>query len=117
MPVYRYDVRRDDEVVATGHLSHKRSIQVGETLEIDRSFVRQLDESEHSRKLVASVVQLAHTLGLAPLAEGVETEDQRRFLVERGCRYGQGFLFSRPLRTDQFKAFYDREQRTKRRIA
>jgi diguanylate cyclase len=86
-------------------------------LKIDRSFVRELTESEHSRKLVASIVQIAHTLGLEPLAEGVETEDQRRFLVERGCRYGQGFLFSRPLPRDQVKAFYDREQRTNRRVA
>ena len=72
----------------------------------------ELSESEHARNLVASVVQLAHTLGLEPLAEGVETEEQRRFLVEHGCRYGQGFLFSRPLPTEELKAFYDREQGT-----
>jgi diguanylate cyclase (GGDEF)-like protein/PAS domain S-box-containing protein len=102
----------------TGHSSLGRLNQTWvHMLKIDRSFVRELTESEHSRKLVASIVQIAHTLGLEPLAEGVETEDQRRFLVERGCRYGQGFLFSRPLPRDQVKAFYDREQRTNRRVA
>jgi EAL domain-containing protein (putative c-di-GMP-specific phosphodiesterase class I) len=80
-------------------------------LKIDRSFVMQLGESEQACNLVASVVQLAHTLGLEPLAEGVETEEQRKFLVEIGCRYGQGFLFSRPLPEDQIKPFYDGEQR------
>jgi diguanylate cyclase (GGDEF)-like protein/PAS domain S-box-containing protein len=76
-------------------------------LKIDRSFVRELGESDHARNLVASVVQLAQSLGLEPLAEGVETEEQRSFLVDQGCRYGQGFLFSRPLPTDQVQRFYD----------
>jgi diguanylate cyclase (GGDEF)-like protein/PAS domain S-box-containing protein len=76
-------------------------------LKIDRSFVEDLGESEHARNLVASVVQLAQTLGLEPLAEGVETEEQRRFLVEHGCRYGQGFLFSRALPREQIKPFYE----------
>jgi diguanylate cyclase (GGDEF)-like protein/PAS domain S-box-containing protein len=80
-------------------------------LKIDRSFVQELGESEHARNLVASVVQLAHTLGLEPLAEGVETEQERRFLLDQGCRYGQGFLFSRPLPTEQIKPFFEREQR------
>ena len=86
-------------------------------LKIDRSFIRELGESEHAQNLVASVVQLAHKLGLEPLAEGVETEEQRRFLVEHKCRYGQGFLFSRPLPTHEVKAFYDGEQRSNREVA
>jgi diguanylate cyclase (GGDEF)-like protein/PAS domain S-box-containing protein len=102
----------------TGHSSLGRLNQNWvHMLKIDRSFVQELTESEHARKLVASVIQLAQTLGLEPLAEGVETEDQRRFLVEHGCRYGQGFLFSRPLPQDEVKAFYEGEQRPGRRVA
>jgi len=86
-------------------------------LKIDRSFVQESTESEHARNIVASVVQLAHTLGLEPLAEGVETEEQRRFLIEHGCRYGQGFLFSRPLPTHELKAFYDEAQGNNRNVA
>jgi diguanylate cyclase (GGDEF)-like protein/PAS domain S-box-containing protein len=86
-------------------------------LKVDRSFVQELPESDHACNLVSSVVRLAHSLGLEPLAEGVETEEQRRFLVENGCRYGQGFLFSRPLPTDQIKPFYDGEQRNQRDVA
>ena len=86
-------------------------------LKIDRSFVQELEDSEHSRNLIASVVQLAQRLGLEPLAEGVETEEQRRFLVDQGCVYGQGFLFSRPLPTDQIRSFYELEQRSSRDVA
>jgi diguanylate cyclase (GGDEF)-like protein/PAS domain S-box-containing protein len=86
-------------------------------LKIDRSFVQELPVSEHACNLVSSVVRLAQSLGLEPLAEGVETEEQRRFLVDNGCRYGQGFLFSRPLPTDEIKPFYDGERGNRRDVA
>lgn len=102
----------------TGHSSLGRLNQSWvNMLKIDRSFVQELGESEHARNIVASVVQLAHTLGLEPLAEGVETEAQRSFLVDHGCRFGQGFLFSRPLPTDQVSTFYNREQHGNREVA
>jgi EAL domain-containing protein (putative c-di-GMP-specific phosphodiesterase class I) len=47
--------------------------------------------------MVTAIVQLADGLGMTSLAEGIETEDERRFLTERGCRLGQGFVFSRPV--------------------
>jgi EAL domain-containing protein (putative c-di-GMP-specific phosphodiesterase class I) len=86
-------------------------------LKIDRSFVQDLPGSEHACKLVASVIQLAHTLGLEPLAEGVETEEQRRFLLQYDCRYGQGFLFSRPVPGTEIKAVYERGHKPDRRVA
>jgi EAL domain-containing protein (putative c-di-GMP-specific phosphodiesterase class I) len=86
-------------------------------LKIDRSFVRDLPGDEHARKLVASIVQLAHTLGLEPLAEGVETEEQRRFLLETECRYGQGFLFSRPVPEHEIETFYLGYDRSDREVA
>ncbi len=86
-------------------------------LKIDRSFVGQLSETEHARNLVASVVQLAHSLGLEPLAEGIETEEQRRFLIDSGCQYGQGFLFSRPVPTDEIEPLYHREHQNRRDVA
>jgi EAL domain-containing protein (putative c-di-GMP-specific phosphodiesterase class I) len=86
-------------------------------LKIDRSFVQGLPDNEHARKLVASIVQLAHTLGLEPLAEGVETEEQRRFLLENGCRYGQGFLFSRPVPEHEIETIYNGYERTDLEVA
>jgi EAL domain-containing protein (putative c-di-GMP-specific phosphodiesterase class I) len=47
--------------------------------------------------MVKAIVQIAHTLGVTPLAEGIETEAQWKFLVENDCRLGQGYHFSRPV--------------------
>ena len=106
------------DVFGTGYSSLGRLNQTWvNMLKIDRSFIRDLNDSEHARKLVASVIQLAHTLGLEPLAEGVETDEQRQFLLEHNCRYGQGFLFSRPVPAHEIKAVYERGQRTDRQVA
>jgi diguanylate cyclase (GGDEF)-like protein/PAS domain S-box-containing protein len=79
----------------TGHSSLARINQLAiNTLKIDRSFVRGIPEERGAGVLVAGIVQLARTLGLEPLAEGVETEGQRGFLIDRRCAMGQGFLFS-----------------------
>ena len=64
------------------------------TLKIDRSFIADLPADRSAAVLVTSIVQLAQNLGLQPLAEGIETEEQHAFLVAHGCPLGQGFLFS-----------------------
>ncbi len=48
---------------------------------------------------------MAHKLGLKVIAEGVETEEQRRLPTEIGCDYGQGYLFSKPLPAEQFERY------------
>ena len=57
--------------------------------------------------MVAAIIGLARTLGLVPLAEGIETPEQLRFLTERGCPLGQGFHFSRPVPADQIAGLYE----------
>jgi EAL domain-containing protein (putative c-di-GMP-specific phosphodiesterase class I) len=47
--------------------------------------------------MVRAIIQLAKSLGTTPLAEGIETEEQWRFLADNGCSVGQGFLFARPM--------------------
>ena len=80
----------------TGHSSLSRLSQMMvTTLKIDRSFVHDLPGDHNAAVLVSAIVQLARKLGLQPLAEGIETEEQRRFLVDEGCIFGQGFLFSK----------------------
>jgi EAL domain-containing protein (putative c-di-GMP-specific phosphodiesterase class I) len=56
--------------------------------------------------MVRAIIQLAHGLGMTPLAEGIETEEEWRFLVEQGCRLGQGFYFCRPAPADDILARY-----------
>jgi diguanylate cyclase (GGDEF)-like protein/PAS domain S-box-containing protein len=80
----------------TGYSSLERLTQMAvTTLKIDRSFIADLSE-DHARVLVSAMIQMADGLGLQPLAEGIETEDQRTFLLEQGCPLGQGYLFSKP---------------------
>jgi len=91
----------------TGHSSLGRLSQMRvTTLKIDRSFVSGLPDDPNSAVLVTSMIQLAGSLGLSPLAEGIETEEQRRFVLERGCELGQGFLFSRPVPAEEIPPLY-----------
>ena len=79
----------------TGHSSLSRLSQMMvTTLKIDRSFVHDLPTDRSAVVLVSAIIQLARNLGLQPLAEGIETEEQRAFLLAEGCVFGQGFLFS-----------------------
>jgi EAL domain-containing protein (putative c-di-GMP-specific phosphodiesterase class I) len=66
-------------------------------LKIDRSFVRDLLVNRGAEALATAILEFCLNLGLTPLAEGVETEEQRRFLTERGCTLGQGYWLGRPL--------------------
>ncbi|MEJ7714182.1 MAG: EAL domain-containing protein [Thermoleophilaceae bacterium] len=68
-----------------------------EILKIDRSFVARLPEDPTAAAMVTAMIELARGLGLQAVAEGIETEAQLEFLVERRCALGQGFLFSRPV--------------------
>jgi EAL domain-containing protein (putative c-di-GMP-specific phosphodiesterase class I) len=95
----------------TGHssLSRLNQMQVT-TLKIDRSFVCDLPADPSAAVLVSSIIQLASNLGLQPLAEGIETEEQRRFLVEHGCPLGQGFLFSKAVPAAQIVGLYHQQR-------
>ena len=66
-------------------------------LKIDKYFVRRSSESEDGLGLLRTIAGMADALGLDVVAEGVETEAQQQLLTELGCRYGQGYLFSRPV--------------------
>ena len=66
-------------------------------LKVDRSFVQGLHINSSDRVIAASIIQLAHALGLRVTAEGVETAQQREFLVEQQCEELQGYLFSAPI--------------------
>ena len=70
-------------------------------LKIDRSFIRGLPELDTARMLVTAIMYLAKGFGLQVIAEGVETEGQREFLLESDCRYAQGYLFSPAVPADE----------------
>ena len=74
-----------------------------DVLKIDRGFVDQISENSQNRVIVRSTLNLAHDLGLSVVAEGVETAQQRDWLVEQGCDELQGYLFSKPVPEDEFE--------------
>jgi EAL domain-containing protein (putative c-di-GMP-specific phosphodiesterase class I) len=66
-------------------------------LKIDRSFVSGLPSDRHDSAIVCATLEMAHQVGMEVTAEGVETETQAAFLLERGCELLQGFLYAEPL--------------------
>jgi EAL domain-containing protein (putative c-di-GMP-specific phosphodiesterase class I) len=73
-------------------------------LKIDQSFVRDLGIDNSDKAIVCTIIAMAHNLHLDVIAEGVETEEQRQFLLDNGCTHYQGYLFSKPVPIDQFEA-------------
>lgn len=90
-------VALDDFGTGYASLQHLRLFPI-DVIKIDRSFVCTTVHSENDAdKIAHSIVSLGQSLDKLVIAEGVETDEQRRRLIEFGCRTGQGYLFSRPL--------------------
>jgi diguanylate cyclase (GGDEF)-like protein len=94
----------DDFGTGFSGLSYLRRLPA-DIIKIDRSFVGDLPAGRSATTLITSIVELARTLGLDVVAEGVETEEQRRALRELGCPWAQGYLFARPEPADRCAAF------------
>ncbi|MDG4833225.1 EAL domain-containing protein [Solwaraspora sp. WMMD1047] len=76
-----------------------------DVIKLDRSFAETVATSRRQRLLVEGVLRLAATLGLEIIAEGVETEVERAVLMDMGCAYAQGYLFSRPVREPELASW------------
>lgn len=92
------DVKLGIDDFGTGYssLSYLNRFPVN-TLKIDRSFVWRMEDSPQDRAIIRTILELAHTLGLDAIAEGVETPEQLAQLRQLGCDIGQGYWFAKPL--------------------
>lgn len=91
----------DDFGVGYSSLAQIKGFPI-DTLKVDRSFIRNLPESDHDRAITEAIINMARTLSLTVIAEGVETEAQESFLRGIACDESQGFYFSRPSTAEAF---------------
>lgn len=102
--LHEHGIRMSIDDFGTGYssLNHLKRFKVYK-LKIDQSFVRNITDDPEDMAIVSAIISLAGSLGLQTIAEGVETEGQLKFLLERGCNEVQGFYFSKPLTVAQFE--------------
>ena len=96
----------DDFGTGYSSLSYLQRLPI-DVLKLDRSFVHAACSEPRAKAVIVAVIGIADALGLAVTAEGVETVEQEQLLRGAGCRYGQGYLYARPIPLDALHALID----------
>jgi diguanylate cyclase (GGDEF)-like protein/PAS domain S-box-containing protein len=99
----------DDFGTGYSSLSYLQRLPISQ-LKIDRSFVRDILNSASDAAITRTIISLAHTMGLAAIAEGVETPEQFALLAELGCDAYQGYWFGRPMPVQAFESILQGQQ-------
>jgi diguanylate cyclase (GGDEF)-like protein/PAS domain S-box-containing protein len=98
----------DDFGTGYSSLSYIHKLPI-DTVKIDRSFVHEITPNNQDQSIIHAIIAMAKGLGLKTIAEGVESEYQRQVLVAAGCDRLQGYLFSRPMNSDQMKGYLGKD--------
>ena len=93
----------DDFGTGYSSLALLRQVAINE-IKADRSFVSRMEESDNDLSIVRATIDLAHSLGLRVVAEGVENAGLQAILLDLGCDRGQGFHIARPMPIDELRA-------------
>tara|TARA_Y100000815_G_scaffold272346_1_gene301063 strand:- start:14 stop:1600 length:1587 start_codon:yes stop_codon:yes gene_type:complete len=105
-PLRARGVRLAIDDFGTGHSNFTTVTRLPfDVFKIDQQFVRALNEDPHAPAIIEMILAMAEALGQETVAEGVETEEQYKFLKRRDCTIGQGYYFSPPLPGHEFRAF------------
>lgn len=99
----------DDFGTGYSNLGYLKKLPIS-ALKIDRSFVSMIDSAGNNDEIVRAIINLARTLGLKVVAEGIETNTQLELLKELNCEGGQGFLFAEPMDFESLCEFLGRDQ-------
>lgn len=78
-------------------------------LKIDRIFIKDINENNKSSKIVSTIIDIAHSMNLRVVAEGIETPEQERLLTQMGCGVLQGFLYAQPIPVQQIPTLLQRD--------
>lgn len=100
-----FDVEMDDFGSGYSSLNMLNDIPV-DVIKLDMAFLRKSDHEQRSREIMEMIIQLSKRLGMDVISEGVETEEQLRFLKNIGCDTFQGYYFSKPIAADDFEKQY-----------
>ena len=98
----------DDFGTGYSSLSYLHRLPI-DTVKIDQSFISQMSTDNESAEIVRAIVSLAHNLGMNVIAEGIELTEQLHQLKSLGAEYGQGFLFAKPLNSEDVESLMRRE--------
>lgn len=105
LALHELGVRLAIDDFGAGHSSLVRLRDVPvQTLKIDQAFLRGVPDDRQAASMITAIIELGAALGMVTIAEGVTSDAQRRFLVERDCPLAQGFQFARPLAADDATA-------------
>lgn len=95
----------DDFGTGYSSMSRLKNLPI-DTLKVDKAFVDEVGIDKNNDAIVCSIFALANSLGLNVIAEGIENEQQLKFLVENGCKQGQGYYFCKPLDATEVEVFF-----------
>jgi EAL domain-containing protein (putative c-di-GMP-specific phosphodiesterase class I) len=93
----------DDFGTGYSSLSYLKRLPVNK-LKIDRSFIIDIPGNKEDAAITNAIIAIADSLNLTVIAEGVESKKQKKYLLENGCRYIQGYLYYRPMAADKMEA-------------
>ena len=105
-----YSVAIDDFGTGYSRLSYLQGLPL-DALKIDKSFIDTIDTDSATSSVTSHIIDMAKTLKLVIVAEGIESQKQADYLTKRGIEYGQGWLFARPMPAKEFLAYYDGAKR------